>query len=68
MSDPKTGHIIEGADSLLDADEHVYVYDPTFDAASRTKDYRAYTANGSCLRFNEELACGEYIITDNDQP
>lgn len=67
VSDPKTGHIIEGADFLLDADEHVYVYDPTFDAASRTKDYRAYTANGSCLRFNEELACGEYIITDNDQ-
>ena len=67
VSDPKTGHIIEGADFLLDADGHVYVSDPTFDAASRTKDYRAYTANGSCLRFNEELACGEYIITDTDQ-
>lgn len=67
VSDPKTGHIIEGADFLLDADGHVYVYDPTFDAASRTKDYRAYTANGSCLRYKEELACDEYIITDNDQ-
>lgn len=62
VSDPKTDHIIEGEDFLLDSDGHVYLYDATFDAAAKTDGYRAYTSNGTSLRYSEDLASPEYVI------
>lgn len=64
VSDPKTGHILEGDDFLLDPDGRVYLYDPATDTASKTDGYRAYTSNGTSLRYNEDFACAEYVTDD----
>ena len=58
----KTGYITEGLDFLLDSENRVWIYDITLDACTRMPGHTAYTAQGSVMRYNGDLADGEYCV------
>lgn len=58
----KTGYITEGLDFLLDSENRVWVYDIALDTCTRMPGHTAYTAQGSVLRYNGDLADGEYCV------
>ena len=58
----KTGYITEGLDFLLDSENRVWIYDITLDACTRMPGHTAYTSQGSVMRYNGDLADGEYCV------
>ena len=60
----KDGSILEGDDFLIDADEHVYLWDQTLDACTPVDDATAFTGAGLPMRFNPDLASDEFVLVD----
>ena len=58
----KTGYLTEGLDFLLDNENRVWIYDISLDACTLMPDHTAYTAQGSVMRYNGDLADGEYCV------
>ena len=44
------------------SENRVWIYDITLDACTRMPGHTAYTAQGSVMRYNGDLADGEYCV------
>ena len=62
VRDEKNGYITEGLDFLLDSNNGVWVYDIALDACMKMPGHTAYTAQGAVMRYNGDLADGEYCV------